>query len=55
MNKKHRPHLTISFLKLMYLMTRKPSKKPTLHCAYGGKMDEAEFNRCMEILNGNKK
>lgn len=51
MNKKHRPHLTISFLKLMYLMTRKPSKKPTLHCAYGGKMKEEDFIKYTEIVN----
>lgn len=55
MNKKHRPHLTIKFLRLMYLMSRKPTKRNKVHCVYGGKMDEGEYNRCMEILNDNKK
>ncbi len=52
---KRRPRLTIAFLKFMYLTTRKPTKKSKVHCAYGGKMDEAEFNRCMAIINENKK
>lgn len=49
------PNLTIHFWRFFYHASRKPSKPRKLHCAYGGKMDEAEFNRCMEILNGNKK
>jgi hypothetical protein len=35
----------------MYLVTRKPSKRPTLHCAYGGKMKEEEWIKCNNIIN----
>lgn len=51
MNKKHRPHLTISFLKLMYLMTREPTKRPKVHCAYGGKMKEEDFIKYSNLIN----
>ena len=43
--------LTIPFLKFMYLVTRKPSKRPKLHCAYGGKMKEEDFIKYNEIIN----
>jgi len=48
---KHRPHLTISFLKLMYLMTRKPTKRNKVHCVYGGVMKEEEWIKYNEIVN----
>ena len=43
--------LTIPFLKFMYLVTRKPSKRPKLHCAYGGKMKEEDFIKYSNLIN----
>jgi len=52
---KTKPRITIHFLKLMYLLSRKPVHiKNKVHCAYGGKMDEGEYQRVMEIVNNLK-
>jgi len=51
MNKNRRPRLTISFLKFMYLTTKKPTKKNKVHCAYGGKMKEEDFIKYSNLIN----
>jgi len=54
MTKRRPTIITMHTLKLAYILGRKSTKKIKVHSAYAGKMDEGEFNRCMEILNENK-
>lgn len=36
----------------MYLLSRNnQNNKNKVHCAYGGKMDEGEYQRLIEIVN----
>lgn len=49
---KTKPRITIHFLKLMYLLGRKPIHiKNKVHCAYGGKMKDEDFNYYTSLVN----
>lgn len=48
---KTKPRIPIHFLKLMYLLSRKPIHiKNKVHCAYGGKMSDADFEKYNAIV-----